>query len=237
MGIYSCIPYQKFISISPQVDPLNSISFIPYRLKKEDILYIEVLQPKKIFQSSLSTLEPRWTNNSSRDIHLIQLGYRIDQEGNINYPGIGLIRIENLTIEEAEKQIKEKILIFQPEGIIKIRLLNWSISILGEVSKPGWYPIPENRITIYEAIAMAGDFTALADRAEILLIRENQNERIKKLIDFNNPDEYFQLLPHDIIYVAPLKQKWVSVPDPMQRILTYLSAVFSMAGLIVAFLK
>lgn len=237
LGFQSCVPHRRLISLSENL--INSDLSNPslYHLKKEDILYLEIIPPKKLIQNLVPPENIRLTNNSSREINLIQLGYRIDQNGNINYPGIGLIRLVDLTLEEAEKKINEKIIDIQPEGTLKLRLLSWSISVLGEVSKPGWYPVEENRITIYEALALAGDLTAFADRNEILLIRDSQNQRIVEKIDLNNPGIFYYLMPHDLVYVTPLKQKWVSNPDPLQRILTYLSAVFSMAGLIAAFLN
>jgi len=237
LGLQSCVPHRRLISLSENLMNSNLSNPSNYHLKFEDILYLEIIPPKKLMESMTPPDNIRLTNNSSRDINLIQLGYRIDLNGNINYPGIGLIRLVDLTLEEAEKKINEKIIAILPEGTLKIRLLNWSISVLGEVSKPGWYPVAESRITIFEALALAGDLTAFADRNEILLIRDSQNKRIVEKIDLNNPGNFYYLMPHDLIYVTPLKQKWVSNPDPLQRILTYLSAVFSMAGLIAAFLN
>jgi polysaccharide biosynthesis/export protein len=168
---------------------------------------------------------------------LIQLGYQINQNGFINYPGLGLFKLEGLSLEEATLSLENALISNLKGSVLKVALMNWKIAVFGEVAKPGWYTIAENKMNIYEAISMAGDFTPFAKRNEILLIRNKDQQRFTYALDIHQLNEIYYLLPNDVIYVPPIKQKWVSIPDPFQRFLTYVTAIFSITGLLAALLN
>jgi len=139
------------------------------------------------------------------------IDYLVDVDGNIDYPVLGKVKLVGLTIEDAKNLLKKKFeegdLLVNP--VVMIRIKNYRISILGGVSSPGVYPILSERISILEAIAMAGDLSINGKRTDILVIRDFNGTKTYTQIDltskevFNSP--VFYLTQNDIVYVQPNK--------------------------------
>jgi polysaccharide export outer membrane protein len=133
--------------------------------------------------------------------------YLIDVEGNIDYPVLGKIKLLGLTVQEAQELFKEKLALYLKDPIINIRILNFRISVLGEVNRPGRYQVSGERITILEAIALAGDLNIKGHRENILVIRDFNGIKTYNRIDltskelFNSPAYY--LTQNDVVYVEP----------------------------------
>ena len=139
------------------------------------------------------------------------LPYLVNKEGNIHFPVLGTVLVNGLTTLQLTHHLEEKIKEYLVNPIINIRLLNFKISVMGDVKVPGAYTIPNERITILEALALAGDLTIQGKRKDILLIREVAGKRTVITLDltdrnlFNSP--YYYLAQNDVIYVAPNKAK------------------------------
>ncbi|WP_408670051.1 polysaccharide biosynthesis/export family protein [Lutibacter sp.] len=139
------------------------------------------------------------------------IAYLVDADGDINFPVIGKIKIEGLTSKELTKKLSTLIAVYVKQPIINSRLINFKVTVLGEVKVPGSYAVPNERISIIEAIGLAGDLTIQGERSTVLLVREQEGKRTfidldltnKKL--FNSP--YFYLAQNDVIYIAPNKTK------------------------------
>lgn len=141
-----------------------------------------------------------------------QQQYLVDSKGEIDFPILGKMKIGGLSREEAIQVFKNKL---DPEHIknpnINIRIANFKISILGDVRLPGTYTIPNERITILEALALAGDTNISAQRNNIKVIREEKNKKVEYLVDlrsnntFTSPVYYLQ--QNDLIYVEPNNSK------------------------------
>lgn len=137
--------------------------------------------------------------------------YLIDQEGNIEFPELGKIYLAGLTRIEAEAKIKKLISLYIKNPGVNIRVLNFKVSVLGEVAAPGPQRVIGERMTIFEALSAAGDLTIYGKRKDILLIREKDGKRMMTEIDITNPDivnsEYYYLAHNDVLYVKPNKTK------------------------------
>lgn len=141
------------------------------------------------------------------------LGYLVDTNGNIDFPILGKIHAEGMTRMQLTDLIKEKLikgdLIKDP--IVTIQFLNFKISVMGEVAGPGSFSISGDRITLLEALSMAGDLTIYGKRDRVAVIRENNGIRTVLFHDlrsadiFNSPCYYLQ--QNDIVYVEPNKAK------------------------------
>ncbi|KAA5825777.1 polysaccharide export protein [Algibacter amylolyticus] len=135
--------------------------------------------------------------------------YVIDINGNIDYPVLGKIKLIGLTVEEAKELFKEKLSDYLKDPIVNIRIMNFRISVLGQVNSPGRYDVSGERITLLEAIAMAGDLTIKGERKNILVIRDFNGTKTYSRFDltskelFNSPVYY--LTQNDVIYVQPNK--------------------------------
>ncbi len=137
--------------------------------------------------------------------------YLVNEEGEINFPVLGTIRVQGLTQKAIEQEVEERL----KEGYVKdpvvdVRMVNFNVTILGEAGS-GILDIPNNRLNIIEALAMAGDISIYGDRKNVLIIREQGDERAFARLDitdvsiFNSP--YFNLQNNDIIYLEPVKYK------------------------------
>lgn len=141
------------------------------------------------------------------------LGYLVDTNGNIDFPILGQIHAEGLTRMQLTELIKNRLiegdLIKDP--IVTVQFLNFKISVMGEVGRPGSFTISGDRITLLEALSMAGDLTIYGRRDRVGVIRENDGKRTILFHDlrsaeiFNSPCYYLQ--QNDIVYVEPNKAK------------------------------
>lgn len=134
-------------------------------------------------------------------------GYFVSENGTINLPRLGKLKVEGMTHETLKDTLQ---LMFEPytkNPIVNVRLMNYTITVLGEVAIPGQLRISTPQIDILQAIGMAGDITAYGKKNNVLLIRKEGSNRIVRHLDLTNPSifnsPFFQLEPGDFIYVEP----------------------------------
>jgi polysaccharide export outer membrane protein len=141
------------------------------------------------------------------------LGYLVDIEGTIDFPIVGKLKVEGLTRNQLRDLIKEKL---QTEGLLKdpivtVNFLNFKISVQGEVNRPGIFNITGERITLLEALSMAGDLTIYGRRNRVAVIREAKGERMILYHDLSSAELFksscYYLQQNDIIYVEPNKRR------------------------------
>lgn len=212
----SCVS-KKRVSYFQDIESLaDSVSYQRQgiRLKSDDLLSITVsaanmesVQPFNLMTFTRPSTEARATISSGTSSSGQQINYLIDSEGFINFPVLGKIKAEGSTREELRDLLEEKISEYVKDPIVNIRVLNFRVSILGEVSRPGSYTIDGERISILDAIGMAGDLTMGGKRENILVIREKDNKKHYEFIDLRSTDffdsDYFYLQQNDIVYVEP----------------------------------
>lgn len=141
------------------------------------------------------------------------LGYLVDKEGNIDFPQLGSIKVQGMTRSELTQYIKEQLigkgLVKDP--IITIQFLNYKVSVIGEVTRPGTFDITSDRITLLDALSRAGDLTIFGRRDNVKVIREENGERIVATLDLRSDDifdsPYYYLRQNDVVYVEPNKVK------------------------------
>ena len=140
-----------------------------------------------------------------------QLNYQIDQEGNIQMPNLGTVKAAGKTRNELVEDIKKLLVGKITNPVITVRILNYKISVQGEVNKPGTFPINSERVTLLEALSMAGDLTIYGKRDNILVIREENGIKSFQKVDITKGDfvnsPYYYLSQNDMIYVEPNKTK------------------------------
>ena len=141
--------------------------------------------------------------------------YLVDTEGCINYPIIGRLHVAGLTKRECERLIQEKIQPYLAESenpIVTVRMSSYSISVLGEVARPGSYMVAREEINIFEALAQAGDLTIYGVRDRVKLIRKDASGKKEiHTLNLNDADivnsPYYYLQQNDVVYVEPNKVK------------------------------
>lgn len=142
------------------------------------------------------------------------IGYLVEADGKIKVPYIGNVQAEGLTRLQLEDTLTQLFKDYTKNPVVNVRFLNYYFSVLGEVTGKGRFAMPNERITILEAISMAGDLTEFGKRDNILVVREENGKRNFARVNllskdlFNSP--YFYLRTNDVVYVEPLKSKFIT---------------------------
>lgn len=191
------------IEFSNETDP-------NYRVQNGDNLYIDVnsLDPKNInpFESNQNM---SYQTNSEMSVYLNS--YMVSDSGFISFPVIGRVSVAGLTIAEIKNKLQETINDFFQLTDVTVKLVNYKISLLGEVTRPGTYLVYQENINIFQAVSMAGDLLPYANREKIMIIRKSEKGSTVYRVNLLNtailesPAYYLQ--PGDIIYVEPMNSK------------------------------
>src|ERR1700761_9097725 len=159
-------------------------------------------------------------------------GYLVDKDGFIELLILGKIKVSGLTTSEATEAIRKTALLYYKNPTVIVRYGNFRISVTGEVARPGVYVMPNEKVSILDAIATAGDLTIFGKRENVLLIRENEDGsktpyrvNLKKSDILSSP--YYYLKQNDIIYVEPRKAKSDATDASQQKYITLACAVLS----------
>lgn len=171
-------------------------------------------------------------------------GYLVDQEGNIQFPMIGTLQVAGLTKKQLKElissAIKQKEILFDP--VVNIRYLNYKVTVLGAVANPAVFNVPNEKITLLEALGLAGDLTMFARRDNIIIIREDkEGKRIFKHVNLNDKDflkssDYY-LRSNDIVYAAPNNANIANASTTKQWLPTVFGALSFMVIVIDRILK
>jgi len=143
-------------------------------------------------------------------------GYLVGKDGDINFPIIGKVHLQGLTLTDALEKMQSELIQYVKEPIVNINYLNFRVTVVGEVNNPGSFTIDKDKINLLEALGNAGDMTAYGRRENVLIIRENDGVRQMVRINLNNSaalnSPYFYLQQNDLVYVEPdvMKEKQVS---------------------------
>ncbi|RZK70666.1 MAG: polysaccharide export protein, partial [Pedobacter sp.] len=157
------------------------------------------IQPADILNISISSLNPKAYNDSIGRV----VGYSVDVDGNIKLPLVGKVKVSQQTTSQVEDLIQNKLQPFLKNAEVIVHMKNFSISVLGDVGRPNVYQVVGDRITMTEAIALAGDLNVTAQTKNVLLVREVDGKREYIPFDltsaklFNSP--YFYLKHNDMI--------------------------------------
>jgi polysaccharide export outer membrane protein len=199
--ISGCKTKHKLVYLNNfSIDSSNIISSIPsINLKVDDYISVYI---SDIDNETVSIFNSRIRNDNTPE-H----GYLIDTDGTITLPVIGKVEVVNLTKSEAEKVIANKLAIYLKNPFVQIQILNFRISVLGDVRNPGSFILNSQRISVLEAIGMAGDLKMTGMRKNVLVLRDVNGVKSEFRLDLtsksiqNSPAFYLQ--QNDVVYVEP----------------------------------
>ena len=182
----------------------NSFKFL--NIQPGDILDIQIkaLNPESvlIFQRQ-SALMPQQVQLQNRAIE----GYLVGEDGNINLPIIGAVATSEKTTNSLATELQAALSPYIKNPSVNIRLLNFRVSVLGEVARPGTFTVLDERISIPQALGLAGDLTINGDRNHVLLLRNQDGQKVNQVIDLTKSEflksEFYFLKQNDIIYIRP----------------------------------
>ena len=184
------------------------------KVKQIQLYTNELIQPNDILNINVSALDitsiapfikDRLVNNNMNQT-LIE-GYKVTESGTINLPLIGNVSIVGLTIEQASEIIEKELSKSIIDPIVNVRLLNYKITVLGEVKNPSTFSIYDPKINIIQALGLAGDITIYGNKKKVKLIREVNGNSISVKLDITKTDfinsGYYYLRNNDVLYVEP----------------------------------
>lgn len=219
-GFSSCVSTEKtvyFRDIAADSPQVNLPEYHEPLIQVDDILYVTIQTIDGGTTAAINQLSgmPADSGNpaapTARDT---PNGYLVDDEGQITIPMLGTLNVAGLTTPTARKLIAKEASKYFNDPTVQVRFANFKVTVIGEVLKPATYTVPNEKVTILDAIGLAGDLTIHGLRENVLLIRDNGGQ--KEFIRFNlNSVEtfrspYFYLKQNDVIYVEPGKSKVAS---------------------------
>ena len=212
----SCVPQKKmlYLQVTDDADTLTTFKNerkIEYLVQPGDNLYIRVVTPDEKSTFLLNPLTYGNNTNINNDASVYLNSYSVTESGYLDFPMVGEILVKNLNVEEIKGKIEDKLNALLIQYVVIVKLVNFNITMLGEVQRPGQYKIYQDNINIFEAVSMASDLTDFANRNKVAIIRQTKTGSEVVYVDMTKRDlllsEYYYLRPNDIVYVQPLKGK------------------------------
>lgn len=230
----SCASSKKTVYFGDQQDAV---------LKSENLPIKNVIQANDLLSIAVTSLNPEATeifnkpNNSYVSstglggLNLQSPGYLVNDQGNIQFPVLGEMKISGMTTNELRikltRALIEKKLLVDP--IVIVRQLNFKVSVLGEVSRPTVVNVPSEKISLLEALGLAGDITIYGRKDNVMIIREEDGVKKIKRLNLNSSEiftsEYYYLKSNDIVYVETNKAKVAGSTRTSQLLPIILSAL------------
>jgi polysaccharide biosynthesis/export protein len=209
----SCVTQRDVEYLQDQnvdIKKFDDHEFPDYKLKSNDELYIQV--------NSLDEAAANIFSNATRQTYSLDpyaaslLSYSIDKDGYLILPVIGKILAKDKTLSQVSMILRDSLHHILNQPVVTVKLVNRYVSVLGEVRNPGHYPYSQEKLSIFDAVGMAGDVTDYGNRDKAILIRNDNGENVRVNINLTSSDiltsEYYYLRPNDIVYIKPLREKF-----------------------------
>lgn len=234
----SCVQYEELLYFRKDVEnarpqfPNDTIqNLIALRIQKNDVLSITVHTFDPTLSAPFNLMQPGIAGGAAAGGTSPFTSYIIDENGQIDFPVLGKLTLKGKTATEARMEITDALKKYLKDPVVNVRFVNFRISVIGEVNQPGTFAINNDRVTILEALSMAGDLTDYSNRTNVLIIREQDG--IRKFGEFNlqSPEifksEYYYLKQGDVVYVEPTENKEAAVRDQLGEYIPWVSAAIS----------
>lgn len=246
--MHSCVPNKKIIYLQDTnntVDTLYQVQPNDYRLQKGDLIGIDVKLAtsnpalKELFAQAGNNQAMQAGVQGGGDVYYMT-GFVVDDSGFVDVPVIGKVSVEGKNIFETDKAIQGAFDVYLENAYITVRFGGLRYSVLGEVRRPGKFVVLQNRMTLFEAIANAGDLTEIAKREEVRIIRQypqgTQIHTVNLLDERLISSPFYYVQPNDVIYVEPLKIRALGTGatglQTLQAVVTAVSAITTTLALI-----
>jgi polysaccharide biosynthesis/export protein len=210
-------------------------SFEPL-IQTGDLLFIGISSSDPQSSALFNSVNAVPANNAAGATFMTQSvtpGLLVDNQGSIQLPKIGKMIVKGMTKSELSQALQIALIPYLKDPIVSIRFMNYRVTVLGEVVRPSTYNVSNERISVLEALGMAGDLTAYGNRNNVLVIHENEGKKEFHRVNLNKMDlfqsKHFYLQSNDVVYVEPNKAKSYLGSETS----VYLPAIISSATLLV----
>ena len=249
INLFSCVSTKKVVYFGnfpekfagDSAGLLHAVDAFENPIQKNDQLWISVGGSNAIDLISLNSGNGIGTGgigSAGGSSNSAIIGYLVEADGKIQIPYVGKVQAEGLTRLQLESRLTDLFKGYTKDPIVNVRFLNYSFSVMGEVTRSGRYNMLTERINILEALSMAGDITDLGRRENVLVIREANGKRDFARLNLLSKDiftsPYFYLKTNDIVYVEPVKAKFISrsgVPQYLSIVAVGLSLILTIINL------
>lgn len=248
--LVGCVQYEDLVYFrkiekddDSRVQLLNDTmgNYVALKVQRNDILAITVHSFDPNLAAPFNLIQPGTAGGAIGGGASPFTSYFVDEKGEIDFPVLGKINLLGMTASEAETLFIDSLKLYLKEPVVDIRFINFRISVLGEVNQPGTFVINNERITVLEALGMAGDLTPYSNRSNILVIREQNGYRLYGELNLQSDEifksEFFYLKQGDLIYVEPTQDIEASIKDQFSEYLPWVTSSLSAITTIIAILN
>lgn len=251
----SCVNTRSLIYMQGKFDTaqLREVSVKENIIQKGDILSIIVYsdnpEATKIYNQSLITTGGAGvlgggSNTGSQSVAgntPSSGGYQVDEKGDIQFQGLGVLHVDSLTKVQLKDTLIGRLKDYLVNPYVTIKFISYKFTMLGEVARPGIFSIPNDHISLLEALGMAGDMTFYGRRDNILVVREQNGKREFARLDITKPDimasPYFYLQSNDVVIVEPTKKKVAANDQTTFRNISIAASIISTLALLYSIFK
>ena len=251
LTMFSCKPKENMVYMEKEKNiaesKINQAVFYGAHIQSGDVLDIKVtafdenaVRPFNLYSMNNSTSTGQVNGQTAQ---LAPQGYLVDNEGFIYFPVLGKLYIKGMTLAQLRADLEKRLLTYLAEPLVSIKQLNFNVTVLGEVKSPGQYTSPSDKITILQALGLAGDMTDYGNRTNVKLIREEEGVSKTYVIDFTDKNitssPYYYMQQNDVLYVEPdmIKKKSANI-DPNRGLVFQIGGVaLGVASILISILR
>ncbi len=211
---FSCTPLRKmkYLQTNDATPDTLVVKKEPYRLNKGDNLYVDVTTSNTEFRTFISSGRSERAAGATNNNSMYLISYQIDDNGLLHIPFIEPIIAFQRTVDEVQEDIRKALSVYITDVTVSLKLVNFSITILGEVNRPGQHFATNNHLNLYEALGLAGDLTIYGNRRKVKVVRRLETGDMQMhVLDITKANviqsEFFVLQPNDLVYIEPLPNK------------------------------
>ena len=251
LTMFSCKPKENMVYMEKEKNiaesKINQAVFYGTHIQSGDVLEIKVtafdenaVRPFNLYSMNNSSSPGQLSGQTAQ---LAPQVYLVDNEGFIYFPVIGKLYIKGMTLAQLRADLEKRLLTYLAEPLVSIKQLNFNVTVLGEVKNPGQHTSASDKITILQALGLAGDMTDFGNRTNVKLIREIDGVSKTFTIDFTNKNitnsPYYYMQQNDVLYVEPdiIKKKSANI-DPNRSLIFQIGGVaLGVASILISILK
>ena len=242
LGSSSCVQKKQLLymqDIADETEATLPTALFEYKIQSGDILYVRITTMERAYIEFLEREQvSRMDRYIADEASLYLTGYTVDDEGYVTLPALSRVRVRGMTLEEAQRLVQEKVDELFKDASAVVKLANYKISVVGEVTRPGVYLNYQNQVTVFDALARAGNITDFGNRENVLVMRPTDSGTRTYRMDLTRASaldsEAYFLLPNDIVIVEPTNTKVFRLNTPT---LTFAFSALSTLLLIINFLN
>ncbi len=233
----ACTPQKKLIYLQGDSAIWNDTTSFTMYLFPGDILMVQLFIVNQEAFPGIANSSVSAEGNDMRSAY--ERGFVVDQRGDLILPYVGSIHVAGLSLDDAHDSIIHRFKKFIDDPVVVVKKISFKVSVLGEVNKPGLYYIPNEKLTLLEALAMAGDLNNFGDRTKLKILRKTSNGTSELNVDLTRKDSFTGqtkfVHPDDVIYIPPTRKKAFTAVSPAAAIFT--SLLTAMALIVTAYFR